>query len=66
MQPLLCHSDALCSRVTDAALPTGTTAAELRRAALWMLGAIVSFSAMAVAGRSVSIELDTFELMFYR
>lgn len=50
----------------DSALPSGTTAAELRGAALWMLGAIVSFSAMAVAGRSVSIELDTFELMFYR
>lgn len=52
--------------VIDAALPSGNTAAELRSAALWMLGAIVSFSAMAVAGRSVSIELDTFELMFYR
>lgn len=50
----------------DTALPSGTTAAELRDAALWMLGAIVSFSAMAVAGRSVSNELDTFELMFYR
>lgn len=31
-----------------------------------MLGAIVPFSAMAVAGRSVSLKLDTFELMFYR
>ncbi|RLJ41655.1 EamA-like transporter family protein [Litoreibacter meonggei] len=35
-------------------------------AALWMAGAIVSFSAMAVAGRNVSVELDTFELMTYR
>ncbi|SFR48396.1 EamA-like transporter family protein [Litoreibacter janthinus] len=35
-------------------------------AALWMAGAILSFSAMAVAGRAVSIELDTFELMTYR
>ncbi len=40
--------------------------AGLRRAALWMTGAIASFSAMAVAGREVSIELDTFELMAYR
>lgn len=36
------------------------------RAAAWMSGAIVSFSAMAVAGRAVASELDTFELMLYR
>ena len=36
------------------------------RAALWMLGAVVSFSSMAVAGRAVSFELDTFEIMMYR
>lgn len=36
------------------------------RAALWMTGAIASFSAMAVAGREVSFELDTFEVMMYR
>jgi len=36
------------------------------RAALWMTGAIASFSSMAVAGRAVSFELDTFELMLYR
>jgi len=36
------------------------------RAALWMLGAITSFSAMAVAGRAVALDHDTFELMFYR
>lgn len=36
------------------------------RAALWMSGAIASFSAMAVAGREVSAELDTFEIMTYR
>lgn len=36
------------------------------KAALWMIGAVVSFSSMAVAGREVSIELDTFELMLYR
>lgn len=35
-------------------------------AALWMIGAIVSFTAMAVAGRAVSFELDTFEIMMYR
>jgi len=36
------------------------------RAALWMIGAIVFFSAMAVAGREVRADHDTFELMLYR
>ncbi|QQA44837.1 DMT family transporter [Pelagovum pacificum] len=42
------------------------TAAQVTRAALWMLGAVVSFSSMALAGRAVSFELDTFEIMAYR
>ncbi|WP_306151058.1 DMT family transporter [Roseovarius sp. MMSF_3281] len=36
------------------------------RAAFWMLGAVASFSTMAIAGREVSFELDTFEIMMYR
>ncbi|MDQ2092849.1 DMT family transporter [Rhodalgimonas zhirmunskyi] len=36
------------------------------RAALWMTGAIVSFSSMAVAGREIADGLDTFEIMLYR
>lgn len=36
------------------------------RAALWMAGAILSFTAMAVAGRAIQTELDSFELMFWR
>ncbi len=36
------------------------------RAALWMTGAIASFSSMAVAGRELSSNLDTFEIMLYR
>ncbi|CUH53384.1 DMT family transporter [Shimia marina] len=36
------------------------------KAAFWMSGAILSFTAMAVAGRAVSFELDTFEIMMYR
>ena len=35
-------------------------------AAIWMVGAIVSFTLMAVAGRFTSSELDTFELMMFR
>lgn len=36
------------------------------RAALWMIGAIIAFTSMAVAGRAVALELDTFEIMLYR
>ncbi len=36
------------------------------KASIWMLGAIASFVLMAVAGRTVQIELNTFELMFWR
>ncbi|MBB4303842.1 drug/metabolite transporter (DMT)-like permease [Rhodobium orientis] len=43
-----------------------TAASRPFAAALWMLGAIASFSAMAVAGREIAAELDTFELMAYR
>ncbi|EAR52269.1 membrane protein, putative [Oceanicola granulosus HTCC2516] len=39
---------------------------ETAKAALWMLGAVLSFSTMAVAGREVSLALDTFEIMTYR
>ncbi|NNL18526.1 MAG: DMT family transporter [Boseongicola sp.] len=35
-------------------------------AAAWMTGAIVSFSSMAIAGRAINHELDTFEMMMYR
>ncbi|MBF9029732.1 EamA family transporter [Rhodobacterales bacterium HKCCE3408] len=35
-------------------------------AALWMVGAIVSFTTMAVAGRAAGLTFDTFEIMTYR
>jgi drug/metabolite transporter (DMT)-like permease len=35
-------------------------------AGLWMIGAIISFTSMAVAGRAISGQLDTFEIMLYR
>lgn len=38
----------------------------IAKAALWMTGAITSFSFMAVAGRELSGEYDTFEIMLYR
>lgn len=36
------------------------------KAAVFMLGAMVSFTAMAVAGRELAGTLDTFEIMMYR
>ncbi|MDE0969689.1 MAG: DMT family transporter [Octadecabacter sp.] len=39
---------------------------DIYRAALWMTGSIISFTSMAVAGRAVSVELDTFEIMLFR
>ncbi|MBB3994530.1 drug/metabolite transporter (DMT)-like permease [Sulfitobacter undariae] len=36
------------------------------KAALWMSGSIASFSVMAVAGRELSADYDTFEIMLYR
>lgn len=38
----------------------------LIRAAIWMTGAIGAFSAMAVAGRELAGQHDTFEIMMYR
>ena len=38
----------------------------LLRAALWMFGAMVSFSVMAISGRELAPELNTFEIMFLR
>jgi drug/metabolite transporter (DMT)-like permease len=35
-------------------------------AGLWMMGAVISFVAMAVAGREIQVEMNTFELMLYR
>ncbi len=39
---------------------------DVLRACFWMTGAIVSFTVMAVAGREVSLDLDTYEIMLYR
>nr|WP_321253251.1 DMT family transporter [uncultured Ruegeria sp.] len=42
------------------------TKTQTGKAALWMTGAIASFSSMAVAGRELSLFHDTFEIMMYR
>ena len=36
------------------------------RAAIWMIGTLISFTLLAVSTRESSFELDTFELVFYR
>ena len=35
-------------------------------AALWMTGALLSFTGMAIAGRELSAELNTFQILFFR
>lgn len=54
------------ARAAEPAPQPATHRSHVAKAALWMVGAIVSFSAMAVAGRAVQLELNTFELMTYR
>ena len=36
------------------------------KASLWMFGAVASLTTMAVSGREMASELDTFEIMMYR
>ncbi len=43
-----------------------TTFPPVALAAFWMMGAIVSFLSMAVAGRELSSEITTFQIMFWR
>ena len=43
-----------------------TQKSHLLLATIYMFGAIASFTAMAVAGRAVSFQLDTFEIMLFR
>lgn len=43
-----------------------TSSGDAVRAAFWMVGAIASFSLMAIGGREAARQLDTFEIMFYR
>jgi drug/metabolite transporter (DMT)-like permease len=38
----------------------------LLHAAVWIAGAVVSFSAMAIAGRELAAELNTFEILAWR
>ena len=52
--------------VQTAAKPAEQPAENYLLAALWMVGAIASFVSMAVAGRELYAELNTFEIMGYR
>ncbi|MBP7001292.1 DMT family transporter [Amaricoccus sp.] len=53
------------SPAPSAAAPAARPSRPLKAFA-WMLGAIASFAAMAVAGREIQVEMNTFELMLYR
>ncbi|HSR72021.1 MAG TPA: hypothetical protein VLL72_06535, partial [Kiloniellales bacterium] len=55
----------------DVAPAPGAAAAAVRlgpnaRAALWMAGALASFSTMAVCGRELAGRVPTFEILFWR
>jgi len=43
-----------------------TTKSEPAKAIVWMIGAMLSFSLMAVSGRELATSLNTFEIMLYR
>ena len=43
-----------------------TTKSEPVKATVWMIGAMLSFSLMAVSGRELGTSLNTFEIMLYR
>lgn len=47
-------------------LPLAPRRSQPLKAFAWMLGAIASFTAMAVAGRALHAEMNTFEMMLYR
>lgn len=49
-----------------AAVPPQPQPYQPLKAAAWMGGAIASFTLMTIAGRAVQLELNTFELMFWR
>ncbi len=50
----------------EPSLPPASPVQRPLRAFAWMLGAIASFVLMAVAGREIQAEMNTFELMLYR
>lgn len=41
-------------------------ASQPMKALAWMMGAIAAFASMAIAGREIQVEMNTFELMLYR
>ncbi|WP_245243090.1 DMT family transporter [Pararhodobacter sp. SW119] len=53
-------------RGAAAAVERAEAPAQPVKAAVWMLGAIASFTLMAVGGRAVQAELTSFQLMFWR
>ncbi len=52
--------------MTPSVVPAVAPARSIRGAAFWMGGTLLSFSAMAVGGRELSAELNTFQILFFR
>jgi hypothetical protein len=36
------------------------------KGSLWMVGGVFCLTSMAVAGKEISLQIDTFEILFYR
>lgn len=54
------------TRPAPSAAPSTVASAHALLAAAWMTGAVASFTTMAIAGRAVSLQHDTFEILLYR
>ena len=39
---------------------------DVLKGSLWMMGGVFSLTSMAISGKEVSLQIDTFEILFYR
>ncbi|MEL6278987.1 MAG: hypothetical protein AAFR28_08920, partial [Pseudomonadota bacterium] len=46
--------------------PSSEPSSEPGKAALWMLGSLASFTLMAIAGRELASDLNSFQILFWR
>ena len=58
--------DGAAAHVRLASPDTGRPAADPRRAAIWMIGALLSFSMIAITGREAMRSIGALELLFWR
>ena len=39
---------------------------DVLKGSLWMMGGVFSLTSMAISGKEISLQIDTFEILFYR